>query len=45
MRAARRIHQLGAGAQVDGRAADVVIDIARAKDGSVVVLPALPAEA
>lgn len=43
MRAANRIHALGDGVLVDSRATDVAIEIARNKDGSVVVLPALPA--
>lgn len=42
MRATHRIHKLGDGAMVDSRAADVAIEIARDKDGSVVVFPALP---
>ncbi|MFJ3689806.1 hypothetical protein [[Kitasatospora] papulosa] len=42
MRAAHRIHKLGDSAMVDRRAADVAIEIARDKDGSVVVFPALP---
>ncbi|MFJ3876355.1 hypothetical protein ACIPW5_02705 [Streptomyces sp. NPDC090077] len=41
--AAHRIHALGDGAVLDGRATDVAIDIARHEDGSVVVFPALPA--
>ncbi|MER5894397.1 hypothetical protein [Streptomyces sp. NPDC001876] len=44
MRATNRIHQLGDGAMVDSRATDVAIDIAREKDGSVIVFPALPAQ-
>ncbi|WP_411104685.1 hypothetical protein [Streptomyces sp. cmx-4-9] len=43
--AAHRIHQLGDGVTVTGRMADVAIEIARDKDGSVVVFPALPVEA
>ncbi|MFJ7156426.1 hypothetical protein ACIQUQ_15940 [Streptomyces sp. NPDC101118] len=43
MSAAHRIHKLGAGVRLDGRATDVAIEIAREADGSVVVLPALPA--
>ncbi|MET8417360.1 hypothetical protein ACWD7C_10590 [Streptomyces sp. NPDC005134] len=43
MRATHRIHKLGDGAMVDSRATDVAIEIARDKDGSVVVFPALPA--
>ncbi|MEU2480939.1 hypothetical protein ABZ571_25040 [Streptomyces sp. NPDC013130] len=42
MRATHRIHKLGDGAMVDRRATDVAIEIARDKDGSVVVFPALP---
>ncbi|CAM5646825.1 hypothetical protein SAVIM338S_06416 [Streptomyces avidinii] len=41
--AAHRIHQLGDGARVDSRTTDVAIEMARDKDGSVVVFPALPA--
>ncbi|MER7515374.1 hypothetical protein [Streptomyces sp. NPDC126499] len=43
MRAAHRIHRLGDGVTVRGRTTDVAIEIARDKDGSVVVFPALPA--
>jgi hypothetical protein len=43
MRAAHRIHQLGDGVTVDNRTTDVAIEIARDKDGSVVVFPALAA--
>ena len=43
MRAVNRIHKLGDGVTVDSRATDVAIEIARDKDGSVVVFPALPA--
>ncbi|MFG2669857.1 hypothetical protein [Streptomyces sp. NPDC048445] len=43
MRATHRIHKLGDGAMVGSRAADVAIEMARDKDGSVVVFPALPA--
>ncbi|MEV5144913.1 hypothetical protein AB0L14_10810 [Streptomyces sp. NPDC052727] len=43
MVAAHRIHRLGDGAVVDSRATDVAIEMARDKDGSVVVFPALPA--
>ncbi|THA79175.1 hypothetical protein E6R60_01225 [Streptomyces sp. A0642] len=42
MRATHRIHQLSDGAMTDSRATDVAIEIARDKDGSVVVFPALP---
>lgn len=43
LRSAHRIHRLGDGAVVDNRTTDVAIEIVRDKDGSVVVLPALPA--
>ncbi|MFI6935717.1 hypothetical protein [Streptomyces sp. NPDC050287] len=43
MRATHRIHQLGDGVTVNSRTTDVAIEIARDKDGSVVVFPALPA--
>lgn len=43
MRAAHRIRKLGDGAMVSSRTTDVAIEIARSKDGSVVVFPALPA--
>lgn len=43
MSAAHRIHRLGHGVTVNGRTTDVAIEIARGKDGSVVVFPALPA--
>jgi hypothetical protein len=43
MRAANRIHKLGDGVMVNSRATDVAIEIARSKDGSVVVFPAMPA--
>jgi hypothetical protein len=45
MRAAHRIHRLGDGVTVNSRTTDVAIEIARDKDGSVVVFPALPAQA
>ncbi|MFE6554224.1 hypothetical protein ACFVHS_38395 [Streptomyces sp. NPDC057746] len=41
--AAHRIHRLGDGVTVNGRTTEVAIEIARDKDGSVVVFPALPA--
>ncbi|MYS08469.1 hypothetical protein GTW71_18965 [Streptomyces sp. SID6041] len=44
MRATHRVHQLADAAPTYGRASDVAIEIARDKDGSVVVFPALPAE-
>ncbi|KQX56933.1 MULTISPECIES: hypothetical protein [unclassified Streptomyces] len=43
MSAAHRIRKLGDGVTVNGRPTDVAIDIARYKDGSVVVFPARPA--
>jgi hypothetical protein len=43
MEASNRIHALGEGAAVTGRAADVVIEIARKRDGSVIAFPARPA--
>jgi hypothetical protein len=43
MRAANRIHKLGDGVMVNSRTSDVAIEIARDKDGSVVVFPALAA--
>lgn len=43
MRATHRIHQLGDGVTADPRTTDVAIEIARDRDGSVVVFPALPA--
>ncbi|MER5385860.1 hypothetical protein ABT040_37380 [Streptomyces sp. NPDC002688] len=43
MRAANRIHKLGDGVVVNSRTTDVAIEIARDKDGSVIVFPALPA--
>ncbi|MFD9328478.1 hypothetical protein [Streptomyces sp. NPDC060065] len=43
MRAANRIRKLGDGVMVNNRTTDVAIEIARDKDGSVVVFPALPA--
>ncbi|MEU5219653.1 hypothetical protein AB0G79_26130 [Streptomyces sp. NPDC020807] len=43
MSAAHRIHKLGEGVTINSRTTDVAIEIARDKDGSVVVFPALPA--
>ena len=43
LRTAYRIHALGEGVAVNRSATDVAIEIARNKDGSVVVFPALPA--
>ncbi|MFD4609001.1 hypothetical protein ACFWOT_12985 [Streptomyces sp. NPDC058440] len=45
MSAAHRIRKLGDGVTVNSRTMDVAIEIARDKDGSVVVFPALPASA
>lgn len=43
MRAANRFHKLGDGVMVNSPATDMAIEIARSKDGSVVVFPAMPA--
>ncbi|MFF4300353.1 hypothetical protein [Streptomyces sp. NPDC001601] len=43
MSAAHRIRKLGDGVTAGSRTTDVAIEIARSKDGSVVVFPALPA--
>ncbi|MET8786184.1 hypothetical protein [Streptomyces sp. NPDC004589] len=43
LRATHRIHQLGDGVTINSHTTDVAIEIARDKDGSVVVFPALPA--
>jgi len=43
MRAANRIHALSDGAAVDSRVTDVAIEIARSRDGSVLVFPAVAA--
>jgi hypothetical protein len=43
MRAAHRIHELDPGITADDRPTDVAIEIARNRDGSLVVLPAVPA--
>ncbi|MDQ0786645.1 hypothetical protein [Streptomyces sp. B3I8] len=45
LRTAYRIRGLGDGVAADGRPADVAIEIARDRDGSVVVFPALPVRA
>ncbi|OKK22343.1 hypothetical protein AMK16_04105 [Streptomyces sp. CB00455] len=45
MRVAHRIHRLGDDVVVNNPATDVAIEMARDKDGSVVVFPALPAQA
>lgn len=43
LRAAHRIHELGDGITTDDRPMDVAIEIAGNRDGSLVVLPAVPA--
>jgi hypothetical protein len=43
LRASHRIHELGNGVEVGNRVSDVAIEIARSKDGSLVVFPAAPA--
>ncbi|MFE7853133.1 hypothetical protein [Streptomyces sp. NPDC057403] len=43
LNAAHLIHKLGDGVTMNGRTTDVAIEMARDKDGSVVVFPALPA--
>ncbi|MGC9379957.1 hypothetical protein [Streptomyces sp. MH13] len=45
LRAAYQLRRLGDGVALNGRPTDVAIEIARDRDGSVVVFPALPAEA
>jgi hypothetical protein len=45
LRAAHLIHKLAADARTAARPADLAIDIARERDGSVVVFPASPAYA
>ncbi|GAA4017126.1 hypothetical protein GCM10022384_69900 [Streptomyces marokkonensis] len=45
LRAAHQIRRLSDGVALNGRPTDVAIEIARDRDGSVVVFPALPAEA
>lgn len=42
MRSANLIHKLGDGGMVNGRTTDVAIEIARDKEGLVVVFPAVP---
>ncbi|THA76245.1 hypothetical protein [Streptomyces sp. A0592] len=42
MSAAHRIHRLGDGVTVSSRTTDVAIEMARDKEGSVIVFPALP---
>ncbi|BBJ39946.1 hypothetical protein SSPO_026640 [Streptomyces antimycoticus] len=44
LRAAYQIRRLGDGVALNGRPTDVAIEIARDRDGSVVVFPALPAQ-
>ncbi|MFF1272142.1 hypothetical protein ACFVZC_01730 [Streptomyces marokkonensis] len=44
LRVAYQIRRLGDGVALNGRPTDVAIEIARERDGSVVVFPALPAE-
>jgi hypothetical protein len=43
LRASHRIHELGNGIEVNNRVSDVAIEIARSRDGSLVVFPAAPA--
>jgi hypothetical protein len=43
LRASHRIHELGNGVEVNNRVSDVAIEIARSKDGSLVVFPAAAA--
>ena len=43
LRASHRIHELGNGVEVTNRVSDVAIEIARSRDGSLVVFPAAPA--
>jgi hypothetical protein len=43
LRASHRIHELGNGVEVNKRVSDVAIEIARSRDGSLVVFPAAPA--
>ena len=43
LRASHRIHELGNGVEVNSRVSDVAIEIARSRDGSLVVFPAAPA--
>ncbi|MFD9090344.1 hypothetical protein [Streptomyces prasinus] len=45
LRVAYQLRRLGDGIALNGRPTDVAIEIARERDGSVVVFPALPAEA
>lgn len=43
LQASHRIHELGNGVEVNNHASDVAIEIARSRDGSLVVFPAAPA--
>ena len=43
LRASHRIHELGNGVEVNNRVSDVAIEIARSRNGSLVVFPAAPA--
>jgi hypothetical protein len=43
LRASHRIHELGHGVEINNRVSDVAIDIARSRNGSLVVFPAAPA--
>lgn len=43
LRASHRIHELGNGVEVGNRVSDVAVEIARSRDGSLVVFPAAPA--
>ncbi|GGT42839.1 hypothetical protein [Streptomyces purpureus] len=45
LRAANGLHKLGDGVVVNSPATEVEIEIARDKDGSLVVFPALPMQA
>ena len=42
LRASHRIHELGNGVEASNRVSDVAIEIARSRDGSLVVFPAAP---
>jgi hypothetical protein len=43
LRASHHIHELGNGVEVNNRVSDISIEIARNRDGSLVVFPAAPA--
>lgn len=43
LQASHRIHELGNGVEVNSRVTDVAIEMARSRDGSLVVFPATPA--